>query len=625
MVKQLETTNVKMYLPFTWYKNIGKIQINKKDRDNVTKTRKSMALTMLAVLCMLLIVIPVLLTGCANNKKSWNISINSDSNVNAELLADGDNYKLTIFGSGYMKFWKSANDVPWHESVSKITKIEIANGVTAVGSYAFYGINVDSVVLPESIVDVGESVVSDGVALFAYSDDIYYADNYPIYLYKQDIPQSFDRFWQQDKSKGDIFTDADELIQEEGNFWHYQGDKAVILNKIKILFVGNSFTYRNGVVDPSSGVPGIFDNIAEDLGYWVETYSITGPGWYLKNHAKSTDACGKQIDKLLNARSDFDYVVLQEQSLNPIQNYNDFLNGVKAMQEKINATQDHAQIYLYETWGSPYSANDLKTTIPEMEKALRDAYTNAGAECGLPVSYVGKAFNESYTNDTSIYLWDTDNRHQGYTGAYLSACVHVATILGGDVRNTTFKGEAQYKAPDLPEETLTSLRNTAYNVAFGLIDDEPTTPDNPENPENPEQPTHEYSLEIAIWGRWMTEEQFVALFDGFKQYCSANGLDASKIHYTYYTGATTSDPYYYIANFTGAVVANGGADIVFPCATNLTTQDGTQITQAEIAELHITLNGKTDRCVAKLTDTELANAFFNYCLSDEGKAILQQA
>lgn len=421
----------------------------------MTQTRKPIVLATFAVVFILLIAIPALLSGCANNKKSWDISINSDANVTAELIANGDNYTLKISGSGYMKSWQSADKVPWYNSVSKITKIDIANGITAVGSYAFRGINVNSVVLPESIVDVGNKVVSQDVALFVYSEYLYsyLADEYPVYLYQQDIPESYDRYWQQDKSKGDIFDNADELIHEEGNFWRYRGDEAVILNKIKILFVGNSFTYRNGVVDPSSGVPGIFDNIAEDLGYWVETYSITGPGWYLKNHAKSTDACGKQIDKLLNARSDFDYVVLQEQSLNPIQNYNDFLNGVKAMQEKIDATQDHAQIYLYETWGSPYSANDLKTTIPEMEQALRNAYTNAGQECGLPVSYVGRAFTESYTNDTSIYLWDTDNRHQGYAGAYLSACVHVGTILGGDVRNTTFKGEAQYKAPDLPEET----------------------------------------------------------------------------------------------------------------------------------------------------------------------------
>lgn len=428
------------------------------------KARKFVTFAMLVALVALVVAISLLLVACSN--KSWDISNNTDSNVTAELLKKGDNYTLKISGNGRMKYWKSVDEVPWHDSVSKITKVEIAYGVTAVGSYAFYGIDVESVVLPESITDVGSNVVSDGVALFAYSEDINYGNDYSIYLYQDKAPESYDRFWQQDKSKGDIFTDVDDLIREEGNYWHFEDDNAVILKKIKILFIGNSFTYRNGVVEHSSGVPGIFDQIAEDLGYWVETYSITGPGWYLKNHAKATDACGKQVDKLLNARNDFDYVVLQEQSLNPFENYNDFLSGVMALQDKINATQDHAQIYLYETWGSPSSANEKKTTIPEMESWLRDAYTTAGEACGLPVSYVGRAFTESYESNPSIYLWDTDNRHQGYTGAYLSACVHVGTILGGDVRNTTFEGEAQYNAPNLPEETYIFLRNIAYNVAF---------------------------------------------------------------------------------------------------------------------------------------------------------------
>lgn len=430
----------------------------------MAKNKKYSIVSMLVALVVLATATTLLLTGCGN--KSWDISINSDSSVTAQLLENGDNYTLKISGSGQMKSWASADDVPWRDKANKITHIDISNGITAIGSYAFYGIYVDSVVLPESVTKVGRRVVYNDVALFAHTDDVSYDDDYSVYLYQAEIPASYDRFWQQDKSKGDIFTDADDLIHEEGNYWHYQDGNAVILKKIKILFIGNSFTYRNGVVEYSSGVPGIFDQIAEDLGYWVETYSITGPGWYLKNHAKSSDACGKQVDKLLNAINDFDYVVLQEHSLNPIQNYNDFLGGVKALQEKINATQDHAQIYLYETWGSPYSAKELKTTIPEMEQQLREAYTAAAQECGLSVSYVGRAFTESYELDSEIYLWDTDNRHQGYTGAYLSACVHVGTILGGDVRNTTFEGEAQYNAPNLPEETYVFLRDIAYKVVF---------------------------------------------------------------------------------------------------------------------------------------------------------------
>ena len=81
------------------------------------------------------------------------------------------------------------------------------------------------------------------------------------------------------------------------NYWYFgEEGEPVAKTKTKILFIGNSFTYQNGVIENSSGIPGIFDNIAEDLGFKCETYSVTGPGWYLESHANQYDNCGKQID-----------------------------------------------------------------------------------------------------------------------------------------------------------------------------------------------------------------------------------------------------------------------------------------------------------------------------------------
>lgn len=438
----------------------------------MTKTSKYLTISLSAIFMLLVCAFCLSLVGCSPS--SWDISADANSSVTAELVKNGKVYTLKISGSGQMMSWDNIVDVPWYDKSDKITQVDIGNGVLSVGARAFYNTAIKSIVLPESITKVGYNVVDDEVAIFVYSTDIEYDAEYEqIHLYSERAPESNDRFWQSDYSGGkDIFDKIEDLFPEEGKYWHYTDvGQAVAWDKIRVLFIGNSFTYRNGMVEHSSGVPGIFDKIAEDLGYWVETYSITGPGWYLKNHAKATDTCGKQVEKLLNARNDFDYVVLQEQSTNPIQNYNDFLGGVRAMQAKIEATQDHAQIILYETWGSPYSANELKTTIPEMEMVLREAYENAAAACGgLTVSYVGKAFTDVYRHEPSIYLWASDNRHQGYTGAYLSACVHVSTILGGDVRDTNFKGEAQYNAPNLADEVYEALRNSAYNIVFGEID-----------------------------------------------------------------------------------------------------------------------------------------------------------
>ncbi len=548
---------------------------------------------------------------------TWDVSLAQDQSITAYLSRGKDgSASLRLKGEGDMLDWTSADEVPWASKASNIEEVIIGEGIASIGNYAFKGLQVDNVVLPESVTWVGREAIAENTSLFVYSADVEYADENldNIFLYSEEMPETDDRYWQSDKSKQDIIT-AGEGVRTQN--WHFnEDDEAEEWDKIKILFVGNSFTYRNGRVEFSSGVPGIFDNIAKDLGYYVETYSVTGPGWYLYNHAKPTDTCGKQIDLLLNEYDDFDYVVLQDQSLASFENYTNFLAGIQALQTKIEATQEDAQIYLYETWGSPFSANERKITVPEMERKILKGYNDAAEACGVEVSYVGRAFTYIYNTQPAINLYDTDNRHQGYPGAYLSACVHVAAILGGDVSQTTFEGETQYNAPTLPASTYEALRYAACEIVFDGLDVDAT-----ENQKPAEKP-NEYSLEIAIWGRWITEAQFQAFYAGFEGYCAKNNIDTSKAHYTYYTGKTTSDPYYYIANFTGAVVGNGGADIVFPCATNLTTQNGTQIKQATITPLNITLNGKTDRCVAQINKTELSDAFYNFCLSTEGRKLL---
>ena len=404
-----------------------------------------------------------------------------------------------------MTDYASAADSPWFTKAEEITEINVSYGESSIGAYAFAGIeNAKPVVLPVSVTSAGSEFAPAALKVFTFSEDIDFGDQAPenIYVYREEKITTNDRFWQSDKSKGDIISDSDDLFVDEGKFWRYNADEeAVEYVKTKVLFIGNSFTYRNGIVEHSSGVPGIYDNIAEDLGYAVETYSITGPGWYLENHAKPTDTCGKQVDKLLKARDDFDYVVLQNQSTVPIDDYNRFLTGVRAMQTKINDTQKHAKIYLYETWGSPTPANQYKITVPEMELKLREAYSKAGKE--------------------------------GYPGAYLSACVHVGNMLGGDVRKTQFVGEEKYSAPKLDENTLSALRTTGYNTVFAPDDEQTFTPPDGDTPSADDSEQKEI-LKIACWGRFMKEAKFKELVADFKKYCADNGVAYKEIIGTYY-------------------------------------------------------------------------------------------
>ena len=77
-----------------------------------------------------------------------------DSNVNWSLDEEGT---LHITGEGTMASWESEADVPWAQYRSQIKKIQIEDGVTSVGAYAFCNCSdVTETVLPDSIKNIGE-------------------------------------------------------------------------------------------------------------------------------------------------------------------------------------------------------------------------------------------------------------------------------------------------------------------------------------------------------------------------------------------------------------------------------------------------------------------------------------
>ena len=77
-----------------------------------------------------------------------------DSNVNWSLDEEGI---LHITGEGTMASWESEADVPWAQYRSQIKEIQIEDGVTSVGAYAFCNCSdVAETMLPDSIKNIGE-------------------------------------------------------------------------------------------------------------------------------------------------------------------------------------------------------------------------------------------------------------------------------------------------------------------------------------------------------------------------------------------------------------------------------------------------------------------------------------
>lgn len=165
------------------------------------------------------------ITACTSNDL-WNISSSSKSSVTAKLMKAGDGYSLRITGNGSMKDFASANDVPWHESAGKIRSVTVGNGINSIGANAFAGLNVESIILPDSVTYVGANAVGAEGSLFVYHEEIEYADedlNY-VYLYQENVPKTTDRYWQSDKSSGDIFEKQEDLTATNKNYWHFNDE-----------------------------------------------------------------------------------------------------------------------------------------------------------------------------------------------------------------------------------------------------------------------------------------------------------------------------------------------------------------------------------------------------------------
>ena len=80
-------------------------------------------------------------------------------NLTWKLTEDGT---LTISGSGKMKGYSDSSVAPWYAKRTKILSVVVEDGVTSVGSYAFYAcLKLASVTLPEGIKSIGSSGFQD--------------------------------------------------------------------------------------------------------------------------------------------------------------------------------------------------------------------------------------------------------------------------------------------------------------------------------------------------------------------------------------------------------------------------------------------------------------------------------
>ncbi|MEH2069836.1 MAG: SGNH/GDSL hydrolase family protein [Nostoc sp.] len=176
---------------------------------------------------------------------------------------------------------------------------------------------------------------------------------------------------------------------------------------IKVLFIGNSYTYFNDL-------PWLTQQLAESA---KETKTLKNEmvvvgGATLKSHWKRGEAL-----KLIKAKR-WDYVVLQEQSILPITDPQEMYEYANLFDAEIKQVNSRTVFYL--TWA--------KQNQPETQEILTNSYMSIAKKLNAKVAPVGIVWQKVREANPKLNLYSSDGSHPSPIGSYVAACVFYATF-----------------------------------------------------------------------------------------------------------------------------------------------------------------------------------------------------
>lgn len=180
--------------------------------------------------------------------------------------------------------------------------------------------------------------------------------------------------------------------------------------EIKVLFVGNSYTYGYNLAH-------IVSIISQETSTLLITRKSAIGGASLKEHWLGKREL--QTKKMI-AEGDFDVVVLQDFSMAAINNPDSTLKYVKLFSEYIQSYG--SETYLFNTWA--------REKVPQFQEEIDEMYEQAAKDNGAVRVPVGSAWELAMALRPSVDLFTSDGSHPNELGCMLTAAVFVRVICG---------------------------------------------------------------------------------------------------------------------------------------------------------------------------------------------------
>ncbi|WP_136482846.1 SGNH/GDSL hydrolase family protein [Cognatitamlana onchidii] len=177
---------------------------------------------------------------------------------------------------------------------------------------------------------------------------------------------------------------------------------------LKVLFVGNSYTYR-------SNIPHLVSLISDFTQTKLITSKSAAGGAKLSDHWRGNK--GLKTLELIN-NGNYDIVILQDQSMSAIQQPDSLLFYSKKFSDYIR--KHGARPYLYATWA--------RKKVPQYQKIITDVYAQAARKNNIGIVPVGESWKLAQTHRPTIELYHQDGSHQSPLGGFLTACTFVKEL-----------------------------------------------------------------------------------------------------------------------------------------------------------------------------------------------------
>lgn len=217
---------------------------------------------------------------------------------------------------------------------------------------------------------------------------------------------------------------------------------------IKILFVGNSYTYF-------WNLPQMVEVMGDSNGFDLMTRKSTAGGVTWKQHWEG-DKDLKTTE--LIADGDWDFVVLQDHSNSTVDNIDQFVEyGGKliSLVKSVGATP-----ILYETWAREFN--------PLMLEDIKSGYHTLAERHNINVLHIGEIWAYAMQKRPDLRLYDPDQSHPSTIGTYLTACAFFNFFTGEDASVLNHRISTTDKDGEVLYLTIMSEENAAY--VQGVVD-----------------------------------------------------------------------------------------------------------------------------------------------------------